>query len=139
MFDDREATTLEKNIIEFLKLKHFAVFGASDKAESPGHKIVQRLSKKGYKVYPVNPRIAKVDSMRCYGTLDEIPAVPQVIVVSVPPEPALEVLKAGVSHGVRRFWIQPGSESDDVLTYVGENGLLVVHSEDICQELGKKL
>lgn len=138
MFDEQEATTVEKNILEFLKLKHFAVFGASDKRDSNGYKIVHRLAKKGYKVYPINPRIAKIDGMRCYGTLDEIPSVPQVIVVSVSPEPALEVLRAGMAHGIRRFWIQPDSESDEVLTFVSENGLIVVHSEDLLQELGKK-
>jgi len=138
MFDEHESTAMEKNVQEFLKLKHFAVFGASDKHEAMGYKLVHRLARRGYKVYPINPRIAKIDGMRCFGTLDEIPTLPQVIVVSVAPEPALEVLKSGVSHGVRRFWIQPESESDDVLTYVGENGLIVVHSQCLFQELGKR-
>lgn len=137
MLDDKDSTPMEKNINEFLKLKHFAIFGASDKHESMSYKLVRRLAKKGYRVYPVNPRIAKIDTMRCFGTLDEIPTLPQVIVVMTPPEPSLEVLKSGVGHGVRRFWIQPGSESDDVLTYASENGLVVVHSECLFHELGK--
>ena len=129
---------MEKNVEEFLKMKHWAVFGASDKVEHPGYKVVRRLAKKGYRVYPVNPRIAKIGSMRCYGNLDELPGPPQLIVIAVRPEAALEVLKAGVAHGVRRFWIQPGSESDEVLTYVSENGLAAVHSECILDELARR-
>jgi len=123
---------------EILGMGHFAVFGASDREDDVGCRIVNRLKKAGYKAYPINPRIAEIGSMRCYGTLDELPVVPQVIVVALPPEPALEVIKSGVAHGVRRFWIQPEAGSDDVLTYVSENGLSVVHSQCLHDELGKR-
>ncbi len=127
----------ETTIAEFLKMKQFAVFGASGQRDLDGYKIIKKLSKTGYKTYPVNPRIASIGSMRCYGTLDELPVVPQVIVIALPPEATLEVLKSGVLHGVRRYWIQPGSESDDVQTYISEHGLPAVVSECICQWLTK--
>ena len=63
--------------------------------------------------------------------------MPQVIVIALSPESTLEVLKSAVMHGVRRFWIQPGSESDDVLTYISEHGLPAVVSECLCQRLSK--
>ena len=119
----------EKTIAEFLAMKQFAIFGASEQREFDGYKIIKKLAKKGYKPYPVNPRMASIGKMRCFGNLGELPIVPQVIVIALPPEAALEVLKAGVSHGVRRFWIQPGSESDDVQTYISEHGLSAVLSE----------
>lgn len=128
---------IEKNITDFLKMKNFAVFGASNNQEHPGYKLVQRMAKRGFKVYPINPRIAKIGSMRCYGNLDELPSVPQVIVTALPPEPTLEVLKTGMAHGVRRYWIQPGSESDSVLNFLSENGLTAVYSECLYNELGR--
>jgi len=128
---------MEKKAEEFLKMKHFAVFGVSDRRSHPGFKMVRRMVKRGYRVYPINPRIAKLQSMRCYGTLDELPVVPEVVVCALPPAATLEVIRSGVAHGVRRFWIQPGSESESVLSYLDENGLTAVHSECIYRELGK--
>ncbi|MBN1865744.1 CoA-binding protein [Candidatus Sumerlaeota bacterium] len=130
---------MEETIDEFLKLKSFAVFGASDSHDCSGYRIVQQLAKKGYTVYPINPRIAKIGSMKCYGTLDELPVVPQIVVINLPPGPALEVMKSGLVHGVRRFWLQPGSESDSVLTFPSENGLQTVHSRCLYKCLGGKL
>ena len=127
---------MEEMIDEFLKMKTFAVFGASDQRDCIGYKIVHQLAKKGYDVFPINPRIAKIGSMRCYGTLDELPSVPQVVVINLPPGPALEVMKSSLLHGIRRFWLQPGSESDSVLTFPSENGLVTVHSRCLYQQLG---
>jgi predicted CoA-binding protein len=128
-----------QNIAEFLKQERFAVFGVCNRTDHPGYKILKRLKRRGYKTYPVNPRFARVGSMRCYGTLDELPTVPQVVVVTdVPPESVLEIMRSSVTHGVRRFWIEPASESDEVLTYVSENGLAAVHSASLCEELSKR-
>lgn len=127
----------EEIIADFLQMKQFAVFGASEEHGQDGYRLVQSLANSGYQTYPVNPRIAKIGKMRCYGNLDELPAVPQVIAIALPPEAALEVLKSGVMHGVRRFWIQPGSESDAVLTFLSEHGLHAVVGECLCQRLGK--
>ena len=119
-------------------MKQFALFGVSEDREQIGFKILKRLARAGCQAYPINPRIASIASMRCYGTLDELDVVPQVIVIALAPEPTLEVMKAGAAHGVRRFWIQPGSESDDVQTYVSENGLSAVLCECLYHWLGKR-
>lgn len=114
---------MSESMQDFLEQTHIAVFGASDKKTHAGYKIVHRLKKRGYKVYPVNPRIARVGTMRCYGTLDEIPGQPQGILVNLGPEAALEIVRSGLAHGVRRYWIEPDSVSDELLTLLSENGL----------------
>ncbi|NQU43652.1 CoA-binding protein [bacterium] len=130
---------MEDNITEFLSLRDFAVFGASDQRDQAGYRLVRSLGQSGYHVYPINPRIASIGAMRCYGTLDELPVVPQVLVIALPPESAYEVVKSGMAHGVRRFWIQPESRSADLLTLIDENGLAAVHSECLLSELSKRL
>ena len=126
----------EATVAEFLEQKQFAVFGASEEPDCSGHRLVQLLAQAGYDTYPVNPRMARIDSMPCYGNLDELDLVPQVIAVALPPEATLEVLRCGLAHGVRRFWIQPGSESDAVRAFVAENGLSAVFHECLCERLG---
>ena len=127
----------QDHVQEFLALKHFAVFGASDREHDMGHQVLKRIASSGRKAYPVNPRIARIGPMLCYGTLDEIPVLPQVVVVALPPGPALEVLKSAFLHGVKRFWMQPGSESGAALTFISDNGLTAVCEHCLCEELEK--
>ena len=127
----------DARIAEFLDQNQFAVFGATEEHGLIGYKIVKRLEEEGYETYPINPRIALIDSMRCFGNLDELDIVPQVIAIALPPESTLEILRCGFAHGVRRFWIQPGSESDSVCSFVDEHGLSAVFHECLYQRLGK--
>ena len=128
---------MEEVTQEFLEHTHIAVFGVSDKKNHIGYKILQKLSKAGYKVFPINPRIAKIGTQRCYGTLDEIPATPQGIVVTLAPEAAIEVVKVSLAHGIRRFWIEPMSVSDELLVFLGDRGINAVHSLEIIEALKK--
>lgn len=127
----------DTRIAEFLDQKQFAVFGATEEPDMIGYKIVKRLEEEGYEVYPINPRIAAIDSKRCFGNLDEMDVVPQVVAIALAPEATLEILKCGFAHGVRRFWIQPGSESDSARWFVDEHGLSAVFHECLYERLGK--
>lgn len=127
----------DANIENFLQMKAVAVFGASSDKDSEGFKLVKKLARAKFSVYPINPRIAKVGTMRCFGTLDDLAGTPQMLVISLIPEATLEVLKVGSSHGVRHFWIQPGAESDEVLTYISEHGLHAMTYENLLDHLGK--
>ena len=130
--------TDETAAIEFLALEHFAVFGACEERGNLGYKIVKRLDRAGYQVYPINPRIAKIGVRRCYGNLDDTPETPQVVVLSIPPEYVVPILKSASDHGIRRFWIQPGSESTDALAYISANGFSVVAEQCLYERLGKR-
>ncbi len=128
----------EAIISEFLGLEHFAIFGACEDRGKIGYKILKRLARAGYQVYPINPRVAAIGPMRCYGNLDDTPEIPQVIVVALPPEYVMPVLQSAADHGVRRVWIQPGSESNDALTYASENGFSTVVDKCLYERLGKR-
>ncbi len=128
---------MEEVTEEFLENSQIAVFGASDKKTHIGYKIVQKLNKAGYKVFPINPRIVKIGTQRCYGTLDELPSSPQGVVVTLAPEAALEVVRVSLAHGIRRFWIEPMSVSDELMVFLGDRGISAVHSLEIIEALKK--
>ncbi|MDD3994959.1 MAG: CoA-binding protein [Dehalococcoidales bacterium] len=115
-------------IKEFMGKKRFAVIGASDNPEKYGNRIVKNLKARGYEVFPVNPRLKEVEGLVCFSSVADIPCKVDVAVFVVPPAIIEEVLKQCVGLGIRRIWLQPGSENEAAISYCRENNLSVVYN-----------
>lgn len=115
-------------IKEFMAQKRFAVIGASDNPEKYSNKIVKDLKNRGYEVFPVNPRLKEVEGLVCFSSLANITCKVDVVDFVVPPAVTEEVLKQCVGLGIRRIWLQPGSESEAAIAYCRENNLNVVYN-----------
>jgi predicted CoA-binding protein len=115
-------------IKEFMAQKKFAIVGATDNPEKNGYRIFQNLRRRGYEVYPVNPRLAELDGVKCYPSLSDIPVTVDVVDFVVPPQVTEAVLKECRQLGLDRIWLQPGSESEAAIDFCRENNLKVVHS-----------
>jgi len=115
-------------IKEFMRQKKFAVVGATDNPQKYGNQIVKNLKGRGYKVYPVNPKLKEIEGLNCYPSLAEIPEKVDVVDFVVPPEATEEVLKQCRELGLNRIWLQPGSESEKAINYCNENNMKVVHN-----------
>lgn len=121
---------MQELIQEFMAQRRFAVVGATDKPEKYGNQIVKNLKKRGYTVYPVNPRLARVEGLPCYPALECLPEKPDVVDFVIPPSAAEETLKECLRLGLDRIWLQPGSESEAALAFCREHDMKVVH--DVC-------
>lgn len=114
-------------IKEFMAQKRFAVVGATDNPQKYGNQIVKNLKSRGYEVYPVNPKLKKVEGLTCYSSLADIPVKVDVVDFVVPPHVTEEILKECKELGLSRIWLQPGSESETAIAFCHENNLKVVH------------
>jgi predicted CoA-binding protein len=114
-------------IKELMAQKKFAVVGATDNPEKYGNQIVKNLIKRGYEVYPINPKLKQLEGMKCYASLDEIPVKADVVDFVVPPGVTEAILKDCQRLGLYRIWLQPGSESEAAIAFCRENNLKVVH------------
>jgi len=118
----------EKLITEFLDKKNvFAVVGASRDPEKYGHQVFKDLRNAGYKVYCVNPNAGEVLGDVCYSNLVTLPVRPDVVDVVVPPKITEQVVKTCEELGIRKVWMQPGSESEEAIDFCRKNGIAVVH------------
>jgi predicted CoA-binding protein len=117
-------------IKEFMSQKRFAVVGATNNTGKYGNKIFKNLKKRGYEVYPVNPRPKEIEGSKCYATISEVPAKIDVVDFVVPPSVTEAILKECQELGLNRIWLQPGSESEAAIAFCHENNLKVVH--DVC-------
>jgi predicted CoA-binding protein len=118
----------EQLITSFLDKKNkFAVVGVSRDPAKYGHQVYKDLRSAGYEVYAVNPNASEVLGDRCYPSLEALPVKPDVVNVVVPPRVAEVVLKACKKLGVKRVWMQPGSESEAAINFCVENGIEVIY------------
>ena len=121
----------EERIKAFLEKRNvFAVVGASRDPQKYGYQVYRDLKNAGYKVYPVNPNAQEVLGDKCYPSLEELPERPDVVVVVVPPQVTEQIVKACKEMGIRKVWMQPGSESEEAVRYCEESGLEVIY--DMC-------
>ena len=121
---------MQELIKEFMSQKRFAIIGATDNPEKYGYEIFKNLKRRGYEVYPVNPRLKELEGTKCYPSLSDIPVKVDVVDFVVPPAVAGEVLKECKKLGLTRIWLQPGSESEAAIDFCHKNNLKVVH--DVC-------
>ncbi len=99
-----------------------ALVGASDNESKYGHTIFLDLKRKGYRVYPVNPRRDTVQGEKAYARLADIPEPPTIVNFVIPPRFTLHVLKQCLELGLMNVFIQPGAESPEVMEFIQENG-----------------
>ena len=121
---------MKELIDEFMSLEKFAIVGATDNPSKYGNEIIHDLKNRGYDVYPINPRLDEIDGIKCYPSLSDLPVTVDVVDLVVPPQVAEEVVKECDRLGLKRIWMQPGSESQQGLDYCQFHELNVVH--DVC-------
>jgi hypothetical protein len=114
---------------EFLNKKNIiAVVGVSADMEKWGYKIYKTLKEKFREVYAVNPRHAEIEGKRCYPDLRSLPEKPDVVIIVVPPKIAEKIVKTAKELGIRKIWMQPGSESEEVIKFCEKNGIDSVYN-----------
>ncbi len=97
--------------------KRIAIIGATTNPNKFGNIVLKDLRKKGFEVYPVSPNYDEIDGLKVYRSVDELPKDVELLVFIVPPSIAIEELKKAYQSGFRRFWFQPGAESQELIEY----------------------
>ena len=125
-------------VIDFLRQKRFAVIGSFRSREKFAYRILIDLMKRGYEVFPVNPRMGEVEGRVCYKTISDIPGGVDVVNIVTPPHVTEGILKECLQKGIIRAWLQPGAESPDVIQFCHDNGIKVIHSMCVMMESVKE-
>jgi acetyltransferase len=71
-----------------------AVIGASDDPNKIGGRPIAYLKKYGYrgKIYPVNPKYAEVQQLKCYPSITDVPAEIDLAIIAIPGAHVLDTL-----------------------------------------------
>jgi predicted CoA-binding protein len=109
-------------------MKTIAIIGASNDRNKYGNKAVRAYVQQGYTVYPVNPKTTEIEGLPAYSSIREVPVRPQRISVYLPPAVLLQVLPEMAARGCDELWLNPGTESDEVLAAAEQLGLNVIQA-----------
>ncbi|MEZ6147079.1 MAG: CoA-binding protein [Planctomycetaceae bacterium] len=103
------------------------ILGASTDRSKFGNKSVRAHLQAGYTVYPVNPKAAEVEGLATYASIADLP-IETVDRVSIylPPAVGMTMLDQIVSLHPQEVWLNPGSESPELLAHAQALGLPVV-------------
>lgn len=101
-----------------------AILGASSHRSKFGNISVRAHFQHGYEVYPINPNEATIEDLTAYKKLADVPeAKINRISVYLPPRILLTVLDevAAIDHD--ELWLNPGTDTPEVLAKLTELGL----------------
>lgn len=104
-----------------------AILGASADRSKFGNKSVRAHLQAGYEVFPVNPKGGQIEGLPVSRSLGEVPAERlDRVSVYLPPAIGLAALEEIAAKGCREVWLNPGSESPQILAKANELGLRVI-------------
>jgi predicted CoA-binding protein len=121
---------------ELLKLKNWAVVGATDDTSKFGYKVYKKLKKSDYNVYPVNPKFDEIEGQKCYSSISDINDPIDVISLIVNAKLGLEVIEKANERGIKNIWCQPGAESQELIAKAKDYGMKIIYNECVLVELG---
>ena len=106
--------------------KTVAVVGASSDRGKFGNKAVRAFQAQGHRVIPINPNEPEVEGLRTFASVLDVPEAIDMATVYVQPDIALRLLDEFEKKGIPEIWINPGAESDALLSEARRRKLNVI-------------
>ena len=106
--------------------KTVAVVGASSDRRKFGNKALRAFQAEGHRVIPINPNESEVQGIRTFRSVIDVPEPIDMATVYVQPDVCLLLLPEFEQKGIPEIWINPGAESDEVLTEARRRKLNVI-------------
>jgi uncharacterized protein len=100
-----------------------AVIGASNTRSKYGNKAVRAFRQQGYTVVPINPHEQQVEGLQAYASVLDVPHDIDMATFYVPPEVGLLVIEQVAARRIPEVWLNPGSESPELLARAEAAGL----------------
>jgi len=103
-----------------------AVVGATENRSKWGYKVFKALMESGFDAVPVNPKYESVEGKICSKDISSLNGNVDLVIFVVPPKVTEQIACQVVEKGIKKAWIQPGSESKKAIETLEEGGVKVV-------------
>jgi len=100
-----------------------AIVGASNAPHKYGNKAVRAYLRQGWTVYPVNPTEKTIEGLATYASIGELPQELDRMSLYVPPAIGLTLLEAIKRSAAKELYLNPGAESDELISRAEALGL----------------
>ncbi len=109
-------------------MKTVAIIGASSDRNKFGNKALRAFVQQGYQVFPVNPNENEVEGLPAFKSIADVPVRPQEVSVYLPPAILLKVLPQIAERGCDKLWLNPGTDSPEVVAEAKRLGLPAIQA-----------
>lgn len=106
----------KQEIEEFLALRKIAIAGVSRDPNAFSVRVYDELARKGYRLYPVNPKAKRIGKVSCFPTLSLLPESVEGVLLFTPPSETAAVVEEAAVLGIKHIWIQQGAESEQAIS-----------------------
>lgn len=106
---------------------NYAIVGASNNPEKYGYRVMKDLLDAGYNVIPVNLKESEILGRKAYPRLEDIGENIDVVITLVPPAITEKIVRQIKDLNIQNVWMQPGSESEESISYCKQNNINCVH------------
>ena len=109
-YEERERLAAGAAMRHFLAPASIAVVGASRRAGTVGGQVLRNLLRCGFEgpVYAVNHRARRVQGLVAHGSVDDLPEVPELVVVATPADAVVAVARDCALKGVKALLVLSG-------------------------------
>ncbi|NBX68661.1 MAG: CoA-binding protein [Proteobacteria bacterium] len=106
-----------------------AIIGASQDRNKFGNKAVRVFADKGYKVYPIHPSLNEIEGHKVYHSILQVPEKElDMVSFYLPPKVGLQVVEDVAKVKCKEVWLNPGSESEELVEKAESLGLNVIQA-----------
>jgi len=103
----------------------FAVVGHTAKKGFPRISYGE-LKKRGKKIFAVDPSVDQVDGDKTYPDLRSLPEKVEAVVVEVPREETLDVVRQAADAGIKNVWVHMNCDTPEAVELARQRGLNIL-------------
>jgi hypothetical protein len=120
-------------------VRTIALVGASEKTSRPSHEVMENLQGHGYRVIPVNPRLAGQEILgeTVYADLASLPEPVDMADLFLAPERTDAVIDQAIEQKIPVLWLQIGVINENGAARAEAAGLKVIMDRCPKQEIPK--
>ncbi len=98
---------MDKNLSGMFEPKSIAIVGASREPTKIGAIVLKNIIMSGFlgKIYPINPNIDSVGQMKFYKSVDNLPEIPDLLIIAVPSKISNSIVDEAGKFGVKNIVI----------------------------------
>ena len=112
-------------------INSIALVGASADPGRDSYKVMEYLIKKGYEVFPINPKQAynRILGKKCFSNLQEIEQKIDMVDIFRKKEFVMDITKDAIKLGVEVIWTQEGIIDEESAITAQNEGIIFVSNE----------
>jgi len=128
---------MDPQVEAFLEARKLAVVGVSRSEKKFGSVIYKELKERGFDVYGVNPQMETVFGDPCFPSIASVAEMVDGVVICIPPQQAAVVVREAADAGLKRIWLQQGSQSLETRKAAEAAGVTPVEGKCIMMYAGE--